>query len=529
MAKKGDGKKGTFSFLRLPIAKQYVWPESRFKMFLIGFIGVLLFGAYFAVDRFLGKGDFISNGPVSSFHAGFEKDCSACHSPAKSVSNEKCAACHELKGNKLGTFAFAAHYVYRSGDPKRATHKSHEEVPCFSCHTEHTGRNASITNVPDSTCENCHQFGSFNSGHPEFAFLQKKIPDDKNLEFAHTQHVREIMTRRELKDVENACVVCHNPKPDGKTFHPISFENHCGSCHLAATDKTPPLPERDPANPKTPGVETLEAIQQRGDPGTRWAFFVSPSEVSKRGGGVVKSPLYHPDPWIMENLNQARRMLYPDQGLSDLLRTTGITAKDAPAELYQEAIQTLKNYATDLRGHPDAAMQNELSKLEELIKLAEQKLRDPSVAINSAAFMTPPKMNPSLNAQQADEWKTLALDLTEACRKCHVVSDAAIQHVQKDQTMMRRAEFNHSTHMLDRKCLDCHSVIPISKLLKTTGAINSSDDSASIQNLPGIENCKNCHTQKAVSNRCITCHEFHPNKANRFEAFELARLKEGEP
>lgn len=517
MAKKGDGKKGTFSFLRLPIAKQYVWPESRRKMVLFGLVGAVLFAGYFAFDFFAGKRTFISNGPVSSHHAGFEKDCASCHQMGKSVTNEKCSACHELVGDSLGAYSFAAHYLYRSGDPKRATHKTHQEVPCFSCHTEHTGRNAQITNVPDSKCLACHEFGSFNQKHPQFDFVAGKMKDEENLDFPHTQHVRETMTRKNLNDIEKACLYCHNPKPDGKAFEPISFDQHCDACHLSATDKTPPLPEADPVNPVAAGAVSLEAIQRKNEPGSRWAFFVSPAEFSRRGGGLVKSPLYHADPWIMENLRRVRGILYPDQGLSDLLHTTGLANPSAPQteKMYVEAIATLKEYAAELRGHPERSVQDELSRIDGLIKQAERKLRDPSAPLNTSAFVSAPKVNSKLTQEQRDALKTFALDLSEACRKCHVVSDAGILRVESDQRVLQRAEFNHKAHVMQRRCLDCHASIPIAEKLKTTAPIDASIDNASIQNLPDIENCRSCHSPSEVSNRCVTCHEFHPNKANQ--------------
>ncbi len=514
MAKKGDGRKGTFTFLRLPIAKQYVWPESRTKWFLIGLTGCLVVLAYFAVDRFFGKSSFVSNGPLSSFHAGIEKDCAACHQPVKSVSNEKCSACHELTGDKLGVYTFAAHYVYRSGDLQR-TKGTHHEIPCFACHTEHVGRENQITKVNDTRCETCHDFGSFNKKHPQFEFISKKTPDDQNLEFPHTQHVREIMTRKNLTDIEKACLYCHNPKPDGKAFQPISFDQNCDACHLTSTDKTPPLSERDLANPNMPGVMTLDAIQQSNEPGTRWAFFVSPSEFQKRGGGLVKSPVYHADPWIMENLKRIRKTLYPDQGLADLLQTSGLTSQDPAtlsADLYKEAVEKLRDYATELRGHPERAVQDELNKIDSLIKTVERRLNDPSVHIDAATFVQQPKINPALNKEQADALKNFALDLTEPCRKCHTVSDSGILRVQSDQTVLHRAEFNHRAHVLQRRCLDCHVSISIAQQLKTTGAMDPSKDNAAIQNIPGIENCQSCHSPDLVSNRCITCHEFHPNK-----------------
>jgi hypothetical protein len=40
-------------------------------------------------------------------------------------------------------------------------------------------------------------------------------------------------------------------------------------------------------------------------------------------------------------------------------------------------------------------------------------------------------------------------------------------------------------------------------------------DRSSIQNVPKIESCTECHNSSESSNRCVTCHYFHPNKTNR--------------
>jgi hypothetical protein len=123
------------------------------------------------------------------------------------------------------------------------------------------------------------------------------------------------------------------------------------------------------------------------------------------------------------------------------------------------------------------------------------------------------QVNPALSKEELNALKTFSLDLTEACRKCHVVSNASILRVQKDQRVLRRSEFNHRAHILQRRCLDCHNKIPIADLMKTTAAIDPEKDRSAIQNLPLIQDCKSCHAPDLVSQRCVTCHEFHPDKS----------------
>ncbi len=270
--------------------------------------------------------------------------------------------------------------------------------------------------------------------------------------------------------------------------------------------------------PDTPGVETLEMIQAKNEPGSMWAYFTNPNEIQKRGGGIVKSPLYHEDPWIMENLKMIRRTLYPDLGIADLLRTAGLSGDDPSKQttaMYQEAVQTLQQYETELRGRPEREVQDDLKRIDAVIKTVQRKIQDPSVELKPDAFVAPPKLNPKLNKDQVEALRAFALDLTQQCRKCHIVSDASIQRVQKAYAWHRRAEFDHRAHVLQRRCLDCHNVIPVDQLLKVSGAIKPDKDNADLQNIPTIENCRSCHAPEMVSNRCITCHEFHPNKTVR--------------
>ena len=53
-------------------------------------------------------------------------------------------------------------------------------------------------------------------------------------------------------------------------------------------------------------MKTLETLREEHAPGSRWAFYIDPNEFKLRGDSVRKSPVYHADPWILENLRQLR-------------------------------------------------------------------------------------------------------------------------------------------------------------------------------------------------------------------------------
>ncbi|MCG8606761.1 cytochrome c3 family protein, partial [bacterium] len=222
-------KKGTFSKLRLPISKKYIYPASRVRMLVLGVLGCVIAAGYFGVDSFFLDNSFISNGPLSSSHANLEKNCAACHEPFSAVQSDNCSTCHETSTVEAAFYSFSGHYGTASKDEISAS-LAQKEVPCFACHAEHQGRSASILTAPDSKCVGCHDYGSFNDRHPEFEFLRTKKPDNANLIFTHINHVMGYIGG---SDAEKTCSTCHTLQADGKHFDAINFENHCSDCHLS--------------------------------------------------------------------------------------------------------------------------------------------------------------------------------------------------------------------------------------------------------------------------------------------------------
>ena len=513
-------KKGTFSKIGLPISRAYVFPISRRLMMLMGagLGGAVL--VYFLADTALLSGGFVSGGPLSSNHADFETDCVNCHGSFKSVADKKCQTCHEKTRDTLGVYSLAAHYLYKSRDTRRIAEgrKKHldAELACASCHPEHNGRDAVITSVPDSRCVSCHRYDSFNEGHPQFEFARNRIPDDSTLVFTHVRHTSEILKKLNTTYIEQACLYCHNPQPDGRTFGPIDYDVHCWECHLTSADKTRPLQIRDTNDPNSPGVETLDMIQRRSGPGTLWAFYTNPAEFQSAGGNkITKSPVYHEDPWILENLNQLRRILYSDLGLSDLLKAVGGLPTENNLQLYKEAVQRLREYVLGLRQRPEMEVHSNLDRVDSLLDMIERKIADPSYFLQASAFALGAETeNPALTASQKNDVERFALRVAELCAKCHIVSKASILRVQAEQQALDRSFFDHRAHILERGCLECHTEIPIPERI-TPEDLRRPFDRSATQNIPKMENCIECHSADRVSNRCVTCHYMHPNKLNR--------------
>lgn len=520
MAERENGKKhkGAFGKFALAVTKKYIYPASRQRMIALGAIAGLALFVFYLLDSFFLQSSLTTSGPLSSYHATFEKDCSSCHEKFQSVTNANCSVCHEKAGDKLGIYTFAAHQVYRSSELKRVK-SPHEEQACVLCHQEHMGREAQITNVTDEQCLACHEFGSFNQKHPQFEFAVKHAADDSTLKFTHIRHVQEVVKREKLVDVERACLYCHNPQPEGKRFAPIAFATHCQTCHLTTNVETPALRMANGEEPNVPGVITLEAMKSDGSPRAQAAAFISPNEFQiKPGNRLVKTRVRHEDPWIMENLRRLREKFYPANEFDELLKTSGTLASSNQTlltrQVYEEALQTLESYAAGLRSRPEPEVQLELVRVDSLIKATRNKLQRRG---SDMQLMMPPMKRSNARNEEVDDFVN---NLTKPCQECHMVSEASIRRVQQDQTVLARAEFNHRAHILQTRCLDCHVEIPILAAKADSAGSNTtvlakSKDRSAIQNLPRIENCQTCHNAEETSNRCVTCHVFHPNKTQR--------------
>ncbi|MEZ4701012.1 MAG: cytochrome c3 family protein [Rhodothermales bacterium] len=511
MAEDNARKKGRFGRFGFPVATTYPSRRRRLPLYAVGVAGALILGGVFAFDAAVGGGTLVSDGPLSSNHAGFGGDCASCHTPTMGVTDDKCAVCHEKFGDNLGLHSLDAHYVYRSGDYSRIVPAS-TDVTCASCHREHEGPHADIAAVPDATCGSCHDVSGFDT-HPEFEAVTTSDTDAANLNFPHTLHVSELRRRESLVDIEQACLYCHNADADGKGFQPIDFEAHCDACHLTTSTATPFL---DVAAGATPGVRTLQTIVSAQRAGNRWAFFANPDEFQTRGASVRKRPVYHADPWIIENLRSLRQVLYPASNLADLLTTSADVAPRDANVLYEEAIQTLRTYIDELRNQPDRAVQAELERAGELLTRVERQLADPLSPRDETQFLvSAAELNPALSPAQVEAYQKVVSDLTQPCQECHVVEKATIKRVQTDQRTFIRAEFDHRAHIIQARCLDCHGELPIRQFAAIDSIPPPEVDRAEIHNLPHIATCQTCHADDKASNTCATCHVFHPDTEQR--------------
>ena len=519
-----DGGKGSFGAAGLPAAVVYVRPRGRNRVVWAGAALAALAAAVLTVNLGFRAGGLVANGDLSSAHAVLDTRCAACHTPFEGVGIDKCSACHERFADPLGAYTFNAHYVYASRDRTRAFGRENETA-CAGCHVEHRGRQADLlAAVSDARCASCHEIDGFHDGHPEFAFAEAG-PEDAGVAFTHIRHVDRVLDDRGVDNAEEACLACHEPTADARAFLPIRFEAACGDCHLGGGDESAELPVQPAGTPLvsdggadvalTLGVETLETVRARMGPGEQWAGRMSPAHFDVDDGFVVKTDVVHADPWVLHNLRRLRRAIYPSRGLADLLAASADVARADEPELYEEAVRELRGYADGLRGRGEEWVQAALLDIDRSMGALERRLFDPNTTLDGTRFRLN-AADPRLTDAQLAELDRFADEIAEPCTSCHALERAAVRRVRQEQQVLRRARFDHGAHVIQRGCLDCHTRIPFSDYLGADEAVDPRLDDAAIQNIPAIDTCRQCHRPGGVSDRCLTCHEFHPDRGAHF-------------
>lgn len=192
-----------------------------------------------------------NSGPISSPHRTFEDDCTRCHATAfERVRDEVCLECH------AGT---AAHTTAERRPALLDTAR------CAGCHVEHRGRHG-LAQLEQAACVACHadlkaqvpetefaDVSDFVGNHPELRLSLVIRPgsgerrreswestprEDSGLRFSHLRHVGQVVSDPATGQKRNQrCGECHVPDGAGRGFQPISFEEHCRSCHSLSFEK----------------------------------------------------------------------------------------------------------------------------------------------------------------------------------------------------------------------------------------------------------------------------------------------------
>ena len=223
---------------------------------LVGYAAFLVLGLMLALLYSpLGK-NFFSPGELSAKHGGIAlNQCADCHGAvagqpqtwfARAVgglgghhsSNNNCLSCHKLgasaglphsiPSHQLQSFAATniENYVAAKAVPAGV-----REISCFSCHQEHQGKHADLTEVSNQQCDSCHQreHQPF-SAHPEFLSFSPATKTE--VAFDHQKHFVNYFLKDGMQTQAKAqCDSCHLLADDGRNMAVKSFDHSCQGCH----------------------------------------------------------------------------------------------------------------------------------------------------------------------------------------------------------------------------------------------------------------------------------------------------------
>lgn len=287
-------------------------------------------------------------GPLTPAHAMFNHDCQKCHTTSMqplarlwlgdkgvhSVADQTCVLCHA-----------GPDHQHRSDLMIAAEN-------CASCHKEHRGK-MSLARVADGDCTICHaslqqQYAGktkfrdvhYFATHPEFA-LALHPHDPGTVKFNHERHLN--LTEIKGKEVpglkaqlkllrQQQCNYCHQTDATGRYMQPISYDNHCKSCHplqigiverkgTAIADMLKPAAAQFAGTPVSHPRQGETSADVRASLHQRYLSFVQnhtgvmmpaiqesprPLPASRRGEPVSEKQL----DWVNRQMNTAERMLF---------------------------------------------------------------------------------------------------------------------------------------------------------------------------------------------------------------------------
>ena len=240
----------------------------------------------------------VAPGAVINPHAPIESRCEECHTARSGTANLRCQRCHDPSG--AGRLANSAHVLFGSRDPQKAA--AAPDLACAGCHVEHRGRSTRLRVVDPVQCSRCH-FRSL-AAHPEFAIFRAKTVEVPGLKFGHAKHIEDMIKELRLAAPLATCARCHRRLAGTRDFEPISFDEHCASCHgkggrLAVG--IDPIPEQD--------VLSIELI---GELGYEGLWLQRGEEFESNRGRIAKTEVHHQDPWVLFNLAKLRREVDPE-------------------------------------------------------------------------------------------------------------------------------------------------------------------------------------------------------------------------
>ena len=233
----------------------------------------------------------------------------------------------------------------------------------------------------------------------------------------------------------------------------------------------------------------------------------------------------------------------------DELRQQLIALGTLPSEWIQREVHTLQYKLDQLDEPPPAAGPSDAADVPEALRIRRQNLDAQRVQLRSAvvrlaglgadcegAFVrlastvaqtdSAPVIEGSL-----ENWVANQVALREAalravvkpCLQCHTLArlaDGRVQIVPLDiqDRQLRRAQFLHGPHLRFQAKDFPAAAVDAGSCGACHGDILTSNQAEPIH-FTGIESCRTCHNPRDVSDRCQSCHSFHPPMMDMSAAF----------
>jgi thioredoxin reductase (NADPH) len=187
-------------------------------------------------------------GPLLAAHSQLVADCSGCHQPWRGATNERCIACH----GKLPSTNKHTRIDASDPDIGRIAGTSlvlfSGQLGCFSCHSEHQGRDVDVARTAATACVFCHEHPAIEKvAEHRASTLLRPYTDPRVFPqpFNHLQH--KLLLTSSYPPRAFTCTACHLVKPadlHGAEQMSLLWSGCTGSlCHAAPQGGFLNLPE----------------------------------------------------------------------------------------------------------------------------------------------------------------------------------------------------------------------------------------------------------------------------------------------
>jgi hypothetical protein len=451
---------------------------------------------------------YISRGPVASVHAAWENKCEACHTSFQPMSKNSFLS--SLFGAATGAHDSAANLQCSQCHDGTPHHKNQLDTltpSCGGCHRDHRGTDASLVQLPDSDCTQCHAnlqvsmkegktdfknditgFADPAQGHPEFRSLKT---DPGRLKFNHALHMRpgqviaegqaNPWTLGKITDEAARERYRNAPSQAGKQENSDMVRLDCSSCHrldagdfgIDAADKPAGLLSTA-LTPRAAGAYMLPVNYEI------HCAACHPLTFDPKITGEDKKPLSVPHHLQPE---QVKNFVWGAYAAAFSKKATGEAGADA----------------AKAPPSPSRPLPGKLTAAEE--KAAREKIGKQADEAGDFLFKA--------DVKRADGFLTTG---KSACGECHVFDTSGgskrILPLQVKNVWLEHAKFNHVSH----RAVDCRACHPNAYAFKPDGIIanpTASEDHSTVL-IEGIESCRICHSPAGgVRFGCSECHLYH--------------------